>query len=204
MMKRQLTMAAGLLAPVAIAAQGAVNFSNGTDSLVRFAMTDDVPAALQGSPAGSEGGPALASWHVALYWQSGGIWSQVGVPGTFNAGAGRFVAGTRGNQNAPPSIDTFKVVAWSGNAANFEAALASGDARVYVGTSVPFQLQTGGDVPAPALTSGFTGMTVAPVPEPSMLSLGLVGAMALLLRRRRIASEVPPLGQLHGRSFPRS
>jgi len=195
-------MAACLLAHGAVAAQGAVNFSNGTDSLVRFAMTDDVPAALRGWPAGSAGGPALASWHVALYWQSSGSWSQVGAPGTFNAGAGRFVAGTRGNQNAQPSIDTFRVVAWSGNTANFEAALVSGDASVYVGTSVAFQLQTGGDVPAPALTSGFTGMTVAPVPEPSISTLGLVGAMALLWRRRRVASEVPPPGLFHGKGFP--
>lgn len=183
-MKKLLTIAACLLASLAAMAQGTVNFSNGTASLVRFASTADVPAALQGLTAGSAGGPALATWHVALYWQSGGSFSQLGAAGTFNAGAGRFVAGTRGNASATPGTETFKVVAWSGSAATYEAALASGDSSVYVGSSAAFSNATGGGTtPAQAL-SGFTGLTVAPVPEPSIVALGLLGAAALMLRRR--------------------
>lgn len=149
-MKKLLTIAACLLASYATMAQGLVNFSNGTANLVRFASTADVPAALQGLAAGSAGGPAVATWHVALYWQNGGTWSQLGAAGSFNGGAGRFIAGTRGSSSATPGTETFKVVAWSGSAATYEAAIASGDSSVYAGTTASFQNATTAGLSAPA------------------------------------------------------
>lgn len=179
-MKKLLTIAACMLASLAVMAQGTVNFSNGTANLVRFASTPDVPVALQGLTAGSAGGPAVSEWHVALYWNG----AQLGAAGTFNAGAGRFVAGVRGNSSATPGSETFKVVAWSGSSATYEAALATGSSSVYAGESASFLNSTGGGTtPASALT-GFTSLTVRPVPEPTIMALGLLGAAALLIRRR--------------------
>lgn len=180
-MKKLLTLTACLMGGLVGMAQGEVQFANGTATLVRFASTPDVPAALRGLPAGSAGGPALASWHVALYWQNGNTFSQLGAAGGFNAGPGRFIAGVRGKNGVVPSLETFKVVAWSGSAPTYEDALGSGDASVYAGSTAAFQNYTGSDPgPAPALY-GFTGLTVAPVPEPSLVSLALFGAVALAL-----------------------
>lgn len=192
-MKKILLVAISMLASAAAFAQGTVLLANGSGTLVKFGTTPDVPTALQGLsvPTGTTANPS--DFRVALYWLNGGSWSQLGAAASIAPVAGRFSGGSRGNSAAAPGTETFKVVAWSGGAtfSSYEAALASGNASVFVGETSPFSQATGGTpagggapVAAPALGAGFTGLTVRPVPEPSIVALGLLGAAALLIRRR--------------------
>jgi len=96
---------------------------------------------------------------------------------------------------APGSFPFFQLRAWNntGGITTYAAALAAGQASI---PSVPFQLIPGGglnglgnptavpSVPAPALFGMPTGYMLF-VPEPSTIILGVLGATALLLRRRQ-------------------
>lgn len=79
----------------------------------------------------------------------------------------------------------FEVQGWTGNYANYAAALAGG---AYVGQSAEFVNNMGNPNP-PATTAiettGFNGNLILVVPEPSTIALGGLGAAALLLFRRR-------------------
>lgn len=110
----------------------------------------------------------------------------VGSPVAF-AGNGFFSGGTLNIPGvAPGATGTFQVRAWdSASGGSFEAATA---AAGIVGESNVFQNDTGG-AGAPPGPPGFLtnlqGFSVAPVPEPTTIALGLIGAAALFLRRRK-------------------
>jgi len=182
-------------------AQGTIKFANTTAS---SAKTND----LQGHT-----GVAAGSYvHVALYWGvlgsteaqlvqigpdqgsgNGGVGStafiNVAGNGIFTSGSGIWVTGSA----TPGSgTGTFQVRGWSGNFTSYAAAYAAAqtDGSVFVGVSSLFDSHVGGGgtpaEPNPSnLGSNFTGLTIAPVPEPSTIALGGLGAAALLLFRRR-------------------
>jgi len=81
---------------------------------------------------------------------------------------------------------TLDIVGWTGNYANYAAAVLAG---ANVGDTGAFQNHTGGGgtpAAAPANMTGWVGnLTLTPVPEPTTLALGGLGAAALLLFRRR-------------------
>lgn len=192
-MKKLLIIATCMLASLAAYAQGTVTFANSASTLVRFDTTADVPAALQGTalPTGTAADPS--DFRAALYWlnPATSAFEQLGAAASIAPVAGRFSGGTRttGAGTAPGATGTFMVKVWSAGAtfSTYEAALASGNASVYVGETASFSNGTGGagSPPGPAVAlSGFTGLNVRPVPEPSIVALGLLGAAALLIRRR--------------------
>jgi hypothetical protein len=193
-MKKLLLIATCMLASMAAYAQGTVTFANGASTLVTFGTTPDVPTALQGVavPTGTAATPS--DFRAALYWLNPGTsaFEQLGAAVSIAPVAGRFSGGTRttGAGTAAGASGTFMVKVWSGGTgfSSYEAAVASGSASVFVGESSSFSNGTGGagSPPGPALAlSGFTGINnVRPVPEPSVIALGILGAAALLLRRR--------------------
>lgn len=193
-MKKLLLIATCMLASLAAYAQGTVTFANSAATLVKFGTTADVPVALQGLalPTGTTATPS--DFRAALYWlnPTTSAFEQLGAAATIAPVAGRFSGGTRttGAGTVAGTAGTFMVKVWSGGAAlsSYEAAVASGSASVFVGESASFSNATGGagSPPGPAQAlSGFTGITnVRPVPEPSIVALGLLGAAALLIRRR--------------------
>ena len=194
-MKKLLIIATCMLASLAAYAQGTVTFANTSGSLVKFASTADVPLALQGTsvPTGTTATPS--DFRAALYWLNPATtaFEQLGAAASIAPLAGRFSAGTRttGAGTAGGATAQFQVRVWSDGAtfSTWEAAVASGSASVYVGDSGTFSNGTGnpGAQPpgAPVALTGFTGISnVRPVPEPSIVALGLLGAAALLIRRR--------------------
>jgi hypothetical protein len=111
----------------------------------------------------------------ATYLSSAATWP---IPGQF-AGGNVTVAGL-----APGTVGYFEVAGWTGNAASY--AQATGDA----GLTTLFGNNTGGAGNPPSPPVNLTGWSgnlnlIPPVPEPTTIALGGLGAAALLLFRRR-------------------
>jgi len=141
--------------------------------------------------------PAAGSWTAALLFAPGttlgqpiGNFTQVGTSAG-NAGyiSGPTITVAAGLGEAPGASGVFIVEGWAGNFANYAAAI-SGNAA-FLGQSVEFVNGTGNPTTSPPGTpSAMTGwdgslILVNPVPEPTTIALGGLGAAALLLFRRR-------------------
>ena len=150
---------------------GTVILRNAAASLVKYGGSTDVPASLrnQSLAVTANTGNGLADYRVALYWGVLGSTEdqlrQIGSPATIAPVAGRFTAGTRatGAATPPGSPATFQVRTWSHGSIypTYEAASASGDPRVFLGSSALFQNATGGSgsPPSPALVlAAFPGI----------------------------------------------
>lgn len=122
--------------------------------------------------------------------------------GTFTAvlAGGLFLGNTRTipSPAAPGSPVLLQVRAWSNTFATYEEAFAASVANgtTLVGHSILMGsdpamrvIMGGGTIATPSLTiqGGLTSFSVAPVPEPSMIALSVLGGLGamLLLRRRK-------------------
>lgn len=186
-MKKLFLTAVAAFVAVSIQAQGVIDFSNLASSLV-IDGTDGNPV------IGGDGIRAQLYWaplsDPSNFTPIGAIVT-VGVPQ-----AGRFVGGNRttGNATAPGDDALFQVRAWElAYGSTYEAALAApnmGGRPAKTGRSNTVTVETvsstGNPPPTPnsISTSGLQSFAVN-VPEPSVVALGLIGAGALLLLRRR-------------------
>jgi len=189
-MKRIITASVALLASWNIYGQGTVNFANNSASAVTNILTG------QRVPTGT-------TFRVSLYYLPDGpapiredqFILVLGTAG-FSPVAGQFSAGSRTTPltTAGGAPAYFMVKAWeSAYGASYEEAklnpVPQNGRLALVGTSNIIRVeQTGnpGVTPAANLTSfGLQGFTLVPVPEPTVLGLGIVGLGALLLLRRR-------------------
>jgi len=133
------------------------------------------------------------TYQVALLWAAGTTPVPVGnltqlVVFTGNNN-GFFHDGTPVTTGAqtPGAPAIFLVQGWTGNFANYAAAVAG---NALVGQGVEFVNNTGNPTTTPAgtpvSTTGFDGnLILVPAPEPATIALGGLGAAALLLFRRR-------------------
>ena|SRR5436190_5878155 len=201
-MKKLLLTAAAILATLNMYGQGSgiVSFANLSSSNDRrVTLADGVTLA-----AGS-------GYRVALYWGTqgtpeSGLVQAGGSAGLLTgAAAGTFTAGNRTLQPLAGNgaVVTLQARGWqtiAGVPDTYEGVLAAGlagDQRALVGKNTPFDHKSkdptnpqelavaiGGPV-ANGGDPGWTGFAVSPVPEPSVIGLGLLGAGALLMLRRR-------------------
>jgi len=168
-------------------AQGTVNFANLGAGYNAQVHLDDVA------------GPLAGAGYMAqlLLVGAGGSLTPVGAvanfigtaaPGYFNGGA------VTVSQVAPGANGTFEVFAWNGASgqATYAAALAAWSAgTIYGGYSNPqggVTIATGGVGSPPGPPAGLVGLqpwAVTIVPEPSSIALGIIGGLALFLRRRK-------------------
>lgn len=136
---------------------------------------------------------------VGLYYNGALVSTQFPIVGTTSAGVPN--AAFNGRFTGNPSVITvtglpagtsgsFEVKGWSGAFTSWEAAASGG--ALYSGTSGVFQNPSGGAVDpvtgipgAAAGLTGFTGMQINAIPEPSTYALAGLGLGALLLIRRR-------------------
>lgn len=188
-------MKKGLIAIIAMVglagsafAQGTVLFSNNSGSLVTYG---------EGPDAGTS--VPVGSFSVALYWAvSGttdpGAFVQIGNSANIAPIAGRYSGGTRttGDATAPSADAAFLVRAWSSaDGATWEEA--SQVPGAWEGSSTIFESATGGGGsgplpdPAVSLAGSVPAFTVGlvPIPEPSVILLGLAGAGVLWFRRKK-------------------
>jgi|SRR6185295_9154766 len=196
-MKKLLLFVGLLVAGFAAMAQGTVNFSNGAAGV--NAVVNDVDGTTKLSGAGFTAG---------LYaGPSGTIWSSLTlVAPTANfatgASAGYFFGGSHAVPGVPEgSAAAYQVRVWSANFATWDlawAAYQAGDTTAKIGvsssaawngTGLPSTVGTtpnlGGLSPTPNLLGLQSFKLFQAVPEPSTIALGLLGAAALLLRRRK-------------------
>ena len=191
-MKKLTVTAASLLAAISVYAQGTVDFNNflnteggvfNEDTMSAVSMDDGIVA--------------------QLYWSStmDGVYQAAGAPTMIGTAFGTPFPGYFGGGVVriegvdPAGSGIFaEVRAWeSSYGATYEEAAAAGMMNgrfAILGTSPVFMTDTGNpnaappDLPADlgALIPAFSVMSV---PEPSVVALGLMGAGALLLLRRR-------------------
>jgi hypothetical protein len=181
-------------------AQGSIVFANSASTLVR--TNDGVSSGpvvvgrvmlfystAPSAPAvpGPANGYSFAPWTQTTSTTGSTAADFVGSP----LPLGRFAGGTQiADTAAGNSSPWVFVVGWTGTHADFSTALSAG---AFVGFSPTWQQPTGspfGDplTPAQAMilgASGFNGLQLVPIPEPSTLALAGCGAAILIVFRRR-------------------
>lgn len=189
-MKKLAIMAAAVFATVNIYAQGTVNFSNIGGGGVTNSLTG--ARVIVG-----------ATFMVQLYYSpdsanapADNLLMPLSGVATIGPIAGIYSGGARTAPVTPPGANAwFQVRAWEAAfGTSYEAAVASqaiGGRLALVGKSNTFKVNTSDPTLVPAeaaanlIAAGLQGFVVNPVPEPSVIGLGLLGAGALLLLRRR-------------------
>jgi hypothetical protein len=194
-MKKYLSMLAVVAVAASALAQGTVNFANNSSTLVKLQDGTSVPkdggfVQLLWAPSGT----AATAWNptqTLTQWLAANQgWNAVADVKAMLS-PGRFIGGTLSLPTAAPGAPVQAAVAgWSGNYTSFDLAQASGVAQIAITPS--FALNTGNPTTTPPGTpnplttaTGFTGVNLVVVPEPSTLALAGLGAAALLIFRRR-------------------
>jgi len=189
-MKKQL-LTAILAAGVAAGAfaQGTVIFENSLGSgninvgnNSTFANPGTYQVALLWAAGSTANIPLSGLTQIALYAPSG---SGNGPGFFYDPATVTTPAGTAGGSQA-----VFEVAGWQGNFASYAAAVA---ANAQIGYGSEFVNNTGNPGGSPATPAtpisgsggAWNGNLLIPVPEPTTLALGGLGAAALLLFRRR-------------------
>lgn len=170
-MKKLLIALAAVLVTAASYAQGTVNFVN------RVSGGVDAPITFNGTGPGP-------NFSAALYM--GGTMVPDSTT-TFRSGAGAAylvskVVTIPGVPGGSPA--TLQIRAWETAAGSYEAASTS--TTFAFGESADFTVTLAAPPNTPAdLPASVQGFTLRVVPEPSTIALGVLGAAALLLRRRK-------------------
>lgn len=202
MLKKLLIIGAVIAASTQIYGQGTVQFNTlALGTADTFKIRDNMGALLSGT-----------SFRAQLYAVRGSGMSEgslvpVGIAVGFRTLANAGFVQTSGNYpdvapptgvNAtvtvfgPPGGEpvTLQVRAWSAGFASYEAALASNDPSKLAGKSLVFSLQATGNPQSsppgpPPVMNGFQGFGLSPIPEPSVIALGIIGLGTLVMLRRR-------------------
>lgn len=188
-------MKKSLLTTIAVAGCGLSVFGQGL-----VVLENAVNSAANVSRVGGQsptGSAAVGSYQVALLWFNGSSYQQIGAVYTSNVPNGDGPGYFYGETVTVPTYSatgSFEVEGWSGNFANYAAAIAGG---TYVGQTPSFTSAEGNGTITPSGTpvnlalastppGGWNGnLVLVPVPEPTTIALGGLGAAALLLFRRR-------------------
>jgi hypothetical protein len=181
-MKKLLVTLTAVLVSASTFAQGTVFFNNRTSAGdVRIFAPDGVSGA----------GTAAASVSAQLFLvpAGGGALVPLSPATTFrtSAAASFFVnpvdvtvPGIAAGESA-----TLIIRAWDTAAGSFEASLLQGESEALTITGLGgVNPTTGAIVPTPDL-AGLQSFTLTLIPEPSTMALGILGAAALLYRRRK-------------------
>jgi len=155
-------------------AQGYFNFGNRVSGVVDAPVTAPTGVKLDGSAW-------LAQAYVGL---TEGSLAPVGAALPFRTGAAAgYITSTKVTVDTIPGATSVSVEmrVWeAAKGTSYETAVAAGG---IFGKSAAIKLQLAGDPTPPTDMVGLTSFSL--VPEPSTMALGVLGAAALLLRRRK-------------------
>jgi len=175
-MKKLLIAIAAILVSASAFAQGTVAFNNRPPSGDARVSRSDGTGAGAGYTAGLYAGNTLLTPTTTFRTTSA-------AAAYFVTAVDVAVPGSPGGGSA-----TLRMRAWETAAGSFDAAKASsnfawGESNEITVTGLG---NPAGSPPTPAAPlTGLQGFTVVAVPEPSTIALGVLGAAALLLRRRK-------------------
>jgi len=179
-MKKLLIALAAAFIAVASYGQGQVVFAN------KVGTTVDAPVTVAGSNPVVGPGPA---WSAQLFLAgANSSLTALGTPTTFRA-AGTGGAAVADRYWVTQTVDVpvaagsdanFVVRAWQTSFGSYDAALGKAS-----GESPQFTANVGGGTLPPSNLTTLKAFQVTIVPEPSIIALGVLGASALLLRRRK-------------------
>jgi len=200
MTKKVIALLAVVLTAGFAYGQGAVNFNTQNAGAKVTLDPSEGGAALAGQAylaqlyAAAGAGAAessLLAVGAPVYFRGGNNAGYVVISGTASGPSGNvpsvvnvFTA-AQGGANGPATI---QMRAWeTARGASWEAAGGAG--APHVGESAILNLTATGGYGVPPATpvelTGLQGFSLRPVPEPSTIALGLLGAAALLIRRRK-------------------
>lgn len=199
MKKTILTIACGFIS-LSLLGQGTMNFQNGTGNAVSNILTGlravggtTFSVALYYLPDQADA-PSTADFDT----RGEMLGAKGNIAGTAANPSGVFIAGTRSTPATTPGGGQawFQVRAWeTAYGQTWQAAIgapAQGGRLALAGTSNIFKVATGNPSSVPPGTpgslngvGGMVGFFMVPVPEPSVIGLGLLGVGALLVLRRR-------------------
>lgn len=165
-------------------AQGFFNFANGA--------------------AGINGGPSVnapdyetdgttklsgSAYKADYYWGPAGVSdaSQLvsGGQAVSYSGNGIFLGGTQTIANQTGTV-TLQVRAWrASDGATYAAAAATPGAHIGAGNLIQLALSNGANAPQPMVGLQSFNLSTVNTPEPATIALGLMGAGALFIRRRK-------------------
>jgi hypothetical protein len=185
-MKKTLLTLGMCLVTCGLFAQGTVNFNN------------RVLASGVSAPVYFEDGTTGADSTIVgqLWYDNAGTWTAVGATIPFRDGAGAGFLNATGLDTsrtldgiAAGSPATMQMRAWSAAYATYGEAVA-GAPGTFFGSSPDLTINTGGAGSPPGLPADLVGLqgfnlSVVPVPEPSVIMLGLAGAGLLWFRRKK-------------------
>jgi hypothetical protein len=181
MKKLLVTLAAVIVTVSSAFAQGTVIFDNRPGS-------GDAPITL---PDNTTGAGSIAGMKAELGIVNGTTFTPVGTT-TFRGTSGalaKFITSVETAVTGVPAGGTATLAVRAYNGASWDASVGAG---LYRGQSGSFTVSglggtppTGGPaLPSPDL-SGLQAFSVTTVPEPATIALGVLGAAALMLRRRK-------------------
>jgi hypothetical protein len=179
-MKKLIVLAACLGASTMALGQGNFNISN---RVTADGINAPVTMASDGSLL-----DGAAGWVAQAYVSAtvDGAFTPVGSAVAFRTGApAGYLSSTTIDSGMAAGTIFVQIAAWNTNdGAGFDEASAAMGA---VGKSMPISVATKALPDAPANLVGLEAWTVqaAVIPEPSTMALGLLGAVALIARRRR-------------------
>jgi len=208
-MKKTLLTLAFAVATISVMAQGQVNFTTVSGTLLRapvygpevgnpgLSKTGNTTA---GIPAGVQtysGALLVGSGYTAQLWAAAGasqaegsLVAALGATTSFRTGtAAGYVAGITGVLTGVPSdapSATIQMRVWDnmgGTITSWDAALTAGAAA---GKSTLFNVDAiGGNINTPPFLTGLTSFNIYAVPEPGTFVLAGLAAASLLIFRRR-------------------
>jgi hypothetical protein len=184
-MKKALALIAALLTSGAAYAQGQVNFLTAVGPAANRIVF--APVSRVGAPAAGQGTGAGAGFSAQLVLDQGGTITALTPATTFrvDSPAASFFVVDPGSPVTVPGIASggsapLRLRAWDSTFASYDAAVAGSG---QFGQSDIANVALGGGLLPPTNLVGLQGFVM--VPEPSTIALGVLGAAALLLRRRK-------------------
>jgi hypothetical protein len=182
-MKKLLVTLAAVLVSVSTFAQGTIAFNT--------RIVGQVDAPVWADSTRTAGAGSLGTVNAQLFLVQGGVYTALTPATTFFTGttaANRYVVVPNSNVTVPGvaagTQASVVLRAWVGN--SYDVAAATGTS----GQSAPITITLGGQPASgaplqPAVLTGLQQFDLVTVPEPSTLAFGLLGAAALLYRRRK-------------------
>jgi hypothetical protein len=185
-MKKILSLLMVLGAAAAVHAQGTFGYFNGNTSNSDDPNGDGVGGTIYDNGAFATGSGYHAQYYIGTQGTAASGLVANGTAGPLGTGltAGYYAPGEVATTFNPGDQVTVQLRAWKGADGNYETALGDGS-KTGVSNLINLTLNAS-STPGPNITTMSNINLVVAGPEPATIALGLMGASALFIRRRKV------------------